>query len=143
MTLGHSSTAEKGPPLVSGEELCADLDRGRFQHVVLLVGSAVSGRGPSACAMVSTIRGEMILEPLRKRFLSAADPLPKAIGGLLERILGQPESNPCAQAIADLPFEQFMSCLERVDAHIAHAVISLACRGGDRFQPNFQSSGTG
>lgn len=117
-------------------DIVESLRKGRYNHVVFLVGSKVSCAGQNPCADVSTICNRLILEPLRERF----DP-DKAKGDehiyRLARLMPDP-LDPLGAIVDAMPFEQFMSCLYTVSPQTALAVVQSACNTGrlEDFQPN-------
>ena len=139
MVVRHGSTSRPATMIDSNalvEDLFADIERRKFQQIVFLVGSVVSGIGPSACATVSTIRDDLVLRSLKRRFeVMSASADQGAAAALLEMMVT--DGHALRRAVTELPFEQFMSCLDRIAPEHTYQVIQLACRDGGSFTPNF------
>jgi hypothetical protein len=117
-------------------EVIARIERRDFAHIALLVGSVVSAVGDSACATVPIIRDRLVIDALLRRFALPGATVETEVISLLTK-LRRGSDHPLRQAVADLPFEQFMSCLHRVAPDQAHEIVGLACRTGSPFTANF------
>ena len=117
-------------------EVIARIERREFAHIALLVGSVVSAVGESACATVPVIRDRLVIDALLRRFALPGATVETEVISLLTK-LRRGSDHPLRQAVADLPFEQFMSCLHRVAPDQAHEIVGLACRTGSSFAANF------
>ena len=110
-------------------------------HVMLVLGSAISYWEPSRCASVKEIRDEYILRPTARRIAEMGHRNKAAISfaaKLIDTMLvpGQSASSSeetentlqLRQEIEGLPFEQFMHCVHRASPKFSQSVIERACQ---------------
>jgi len=105
-----------------------------YHHVMLLVGSAVSYSEKCECASVSVICNRMVLEPIA----SWHPGLAKLARSMRYDNTHRDEhaTGSLCQAVAALPFEQFMGCIDAVDPGLAATIIKCGCGGSDQSHPN-------
>jgi hypothetical protein len=106
------------------EEIWKNLQSGAFKRIVFLIGSAVSCGGATPCPDVGSIRNDLILRPLAKKFENSKNTVESEICKLANDAMDA--KSPLGDALSRLPFEQFMSCLEAADRVATIGTVRLA-----------------
>lgn len=121
----------------STEYMLKDLAAGAYPHVVFLIGSVVSGCGPSPYAGVGVIKHQLVLAPLKRRLEQPVTRLERKLRDLVELISpAEGKGGEVAELVDRLPFELFMSCLDQADTGVAQEIIGQAVPGKEDFRPN-------
>ncbi|MCZ7633679.1 MAG: SIR2 family protein [Phycisphaerales bacterium] len=113
------------------DELWTEIEGRRHRHLLFLVGSLVSRSPECHCASVPEIRDALVLASVLKQTecSGASTELRVAVRACLDN----PEWK---KAVSELPFEQFMGCLDAANPHAATAVVRATCGGSVDSRPN-------
>lgn len=111
-------------------DFIAALLSGECRHVGFMVGSVTSCGQPSSCLSVGEIRRGTIAAMLN---LTGDKPRGRRARDLLLRVsqdLMQGNGALWHDVLRDLPFEQFMACVEHASSESAHQIARLLCGTG-------------
>lgn len=118
------------------EAILARIQSGQYAHLIFLAGSVISSTGESACATVSEYRSDLIIEGIVRRLSDRSSQLESSLHAFFAQ-LTEGNNNAFRTAVEKLPFEQFISCLDRVAPDAACEIVRIGCRAlCNPFRPN-------